>query len=198
MKPYLHSENLCATCSTIDKRDSRSSPPLPLPSKKSILPCACYNENDRKLARYRKFCISKIVPKNLASEAINRRTVKVPSFQRSCTNAYVLKSGCSDPSMGPTHRPHSHVRHMASIGANEKRSRAAAWSVRTDWSLISSHNEGRLTVWRSAVAQGIFRLRYLSMHRVLLLPVRKRWPGSATRRTGDIKDSETRLINFLI
>lgn len=35
---------------------------------------------------------------------------------------------------------------MASIGANEKhRVRAVASSVRADWSLISWHNEGRLT-----------------------------------------------------
>lgn len=86
---------------------------------------------------------------------------------------------------------------MASIGANEKRrgSRAVASSVRADWSLISWHNEGRLTAVYSEARERERESSYLSCaHTHTHIHVK----GYRTRRTNDIKDSEARLINFLI
>lgn len=60
-------------------------------------------------------------------------------------------------------------------------------SVSVDWSLISSHNESRSRRYIQATATGA----------LVLISCTLKGTG-ATRRTGDIKDSETRLINFLI
>lgn len=84
---------------------------------------------------------------------------------------------------------------MASIGANEKhRVRAVASSVRADWSLISWHNEGRLTaVYSEARERERVATALVRTHARAYTHTRYR-----TRRTNDIKDSEARLINFLI
>lgn len=89
---------------------------------------------------------------------------------------------------------------MASIGANEKHrgsGRAVASSVRADWSLISWHNEGRLTAVYSEARQRE-RERKSSYHILSLSHTHTHVKGYRTRRTNDIKDSEARLINFLI
>ena len=85
---------------------------------------------------------------------------------------------------------------MASI---EKRrgSRAVASSVRADWSLISWHNEGRLTaVYSEARERERERVATSRVHTHTHTHVHVK--GYRTRRTNDIKDSEARLINFLI
>lgn len=96
-----------------------------------------------------------------------------------------------------TQWPHTGSRRTAPIGANEKHSRAVASSVSVDWSLISSHNESRSRLCTCVHLCTCIHTRASGSAATSAARVHVKGIG-ATRRTGDIKDSETRLINFLI